>query len=62
MSFLAEVTRRATGFGNDQDDQGNIIEKWLNAYDEGDVNHPDRLNSWRTGDFGWVNKPSKFRA
>lgn len=43
------IPRRMTGFG-----PGNLIEKWLNAYGEGDVNHPENLKKWKHSDFGWV--------
>lgn len=41
--------RRMTGIG-----PGNVIEKWLNAYGEGDVNRLEDLEKWRNGDYGWV--------
>lgn len=46
--------RRMTGFG-----PGNLIEKWLNAYHEGDVNRLEELEEWRTGDYGWTQSAPK---
>lgn len=43
------IHRRITGFG-----PGNLIEKWLNAYGEGDVNRLEELEQWRTGPYGWI--------
>lgn len=43
------INRTITGFG-----PGNLIEKWLNAYGEGDVNRLEELEQWRTGPYGWI--------
>ncbi|CAN8098352.1 unnamed protein product [Discula destructiva] len=51
------LARRTTGFG-----PGNLIEKWLNAYDEGDVNRLDDLDEWRKGPFGWLQTAPKAGA
>lgn len=48
------INRRITGFG-----PGNLIEKWLNAYGEGDVNRINELNEWRNGDYGWIQTAPK---
>lgn len=48
------INRKITGFG-----PGNLIEKWLHAYGEGDVNRINDLNEWRNGDYGWIQTAPK---
>lgn len=48
------IDRQITGFG-----PGNLIEKWLNAYGEGDINRINDLNEWRNGPYGWVQTAPK---